>query len=172
MTPRPAMPSDLPAIAALHVANWRKDYAGILPDAVLAAPLAAAMARKWHPEALAGPLQVRVVGEGAVMSGFVAFDPEHAEGVHVDALHVAPEARGRGIGAALMLGVADLAGGRAVWLEVLAGNGPARAVYARWGGVEGPAFADSMLGVSLPAHRVHWRCGAALAACLEARAAR
>lgn len=171
MIPRPATPDELSAIAALHVANWRKDYAGILPDAVLGKPLAAAMAGKWGPEALAGPLRVLVMGAGAI-AGFVAFDPMDVDGVHVDALHVAPKARGRGIGAALMRGVADLAGERPVWLEVLAGNEPARAVYAGWGGVEGPVFEDRMLGVRLPAHRVHWPDGAALAAGLGARVPR
>ncbi|MDG3042702.1 GNAT family N-acetyltransferase [Roseicyclus marinus] len=172
MIPRPANPADLPAIAALHVANWRRDYAGLLPDAVLAAPLDEAMARKWQARALEGPLRVHVAGEGAAISGFVAFDLVDADGVHVDALHVAQGARGCGLGAALMRGVADLARGRSVWLEVLAGNSAARAVYAGWGGVEGPVFVDSILGVSLPAHRVEWPDGAALAARLEARAAR
>ena len=169
MIPRPATPSDLPAIAALHVTNWRRDYAGLLPDAVLAGPLEAAMADKWQARALEGPLRVHVVEEAAGVAGFVAFDPAGAQGVFVDALHVASGARGRGLGAALMRGVAAQAAGTPVWLEVLAGNRPARAVYAAWGGVEGPVFEDGILGVSLPAYRVHWPNGTALAARLQAR---
>lgn len=169
---RPATPADLPAIAALHAANWRADYAGLLPDEVLGAPVDARMAQKWHPAALEGPLAVLVARDVPVLLGFVAFDPATPDGLYVDALHVAAARRGFGTGAALLGAVAGLARGRSVWLEVLEGNHPARAVYAAWGGVEGPVFDDRVLGASVPARRVTWPDGDLLAARLEASVTR
>ena len=165
---RPATPADLSAIAALHAANWRADYAGLLPDEVLGAPLDARMAQKWHPAALEGPLSVLVARDASGIAGFVAFDPATSDGLYVDALHVAAVRRGFGTGAALLGAAARLARGRPVWLEVLEGNHPARAVYAAWGGVEGPVFDDTVLGASVPARRVTWADAAALAARLGA----
>jgi hypothetical protein len=69
-----------------------------------------------------------------------------------------------------MAHVADRAGRRALWLEVLAANAQARAVYAAWGGREDPVFEDVILGRNLPAHRVVWPDASALAARLRGRA--
>ena len=169
MTIRPATPADLPAIAALHAANWRRDYGHLLPAAVLGSQVADRMARKWTPAALDKPALV-LVAAGAAPEGFVAVLPDHPDGLFVDALHVDAAARGRGIGAGLVAAaLRSCAPGRPVWLEVLEGNAPARAVYAAWGGVEGPVFADRVLGVDLPARRVTWPDGAALLARLDAR---
>ncbi|PWK62742.1 acetyltransferase (GNAT) family protein [Roseicyclus mahoneyensis] len=92
--------------------------------------------------------------------------------MHVDALHVAARQRGRGIGGALLAAVSLSAKGQPVWLEVLEGNASARAVYAAWGGDEGPVFEDVVLGAVVPARRVTWADSRRLADPAKGRARR
>lgn len=167
MTPRPATPTDLPAIAALHAANWRRDYAGLLPAAALGAPLMALMTRLWSPSSGILDKTLVLAGQGGVM-GFATHDRRGAEGLYLSSLHVAAPARGCGAGRALMGAVAELAGDGPLWLEVLCGNHPARAIYRHWGGVEGPPFADEMLGAMVQSCRVSWPSGKRLAVHLGA----
>jgi ribosomal protein S18 acetylase RimI-like enzyme len=156
---RPATALDLPAIAALHAANWRRDYAGLLPSVVLGGPLDDLMAALWTQQArryhscLVARAADRVIG-------FAAFDPDKAGGLYLSSLHVAAQA--------LMGAVAAIAGTNPLWLEVLCGNHPARGVYRRWGGAESAPFIDQMLGVQVESCRVTWGSGAALAQALGA----
>lgn len=159
---RPATLADLPAIAAVHIENWQWDYAGVLPRAGLAERLATYMSGKWQPDALARG-KVLMVPRGAGVAGFVAFDPDHADGVFIDNLHVGRTERGKGVGKALMVAVAKAASGRRIVLEVLADNTATRAIYAAWGGVEGPAFEDEILGAPVVSHLVKWADPVALA---------
>lgn len=162
---RPATPADLPAIAALHAANWRSDYADVLSPAALDGPLAAQIARIWGA---GGALDLGwhaafVPGQGGDVAGFVLYRQED-DSVHVGALHVAEGQRGRGIGAGLMAHVGDAAGQKPVWLEVLVANAAARAVYRHWGGREGTAYDELFLGDPVQTLRVDWPEGRALAA--------
>ncbi|WP_439140032.1 GNAT family N-acetyltransferase [Roseicyclus sp.] len=165
---RPATIADLPAIAALHAGNWRRDYAGLLPEGALGAPLDALMARLWS--ASSGILDKTLILEGRQggVIGFATHDRRGAEGLYLSSLHVAAHARGVGAGRALIAAVADLAGDDPLWLEVLCGNHPTRAIYRNWGGIEGPAFADEMLGALVQSCRVTWPAGKALCARLRA----
>ena len=164
---RPATALDLPAIAALHAANWRRDYAGLLPSAVLGGPLDDLMAALLTQQA--GRYHSCLVARAADrVIGFAAFDPDKAGGLYLSSLHVAAQARGTGAGRALMGAVAAIAGTTPLWLEVLCGNHPARGVYRRWGGAESAPFIDQMLGVQVESCRVTWGSGAALAQALGA----
>ncbi|MEU6155746.1 GNAT family N-acetyltransferase [Actinosynnema sp. NPDC047251] len=71
----------------------------------------------------------------AVLDGADVGMVSAADGDEVDllSLWVAPAARGRGVGDALVDGVVRWAGTRAVRLEVAAGNARARALYLRHG---------------------------------------
>ncbi|MBF9029847.1 GNAT family N-acetyltransferase [Rhodobacterales bacterium HKCCE3408] len=161
MGPRPATERDLPAIASLHAANWRAAYAGLVPDAALGAPLEDYMARTWTVDRLVRD-RVTVIGEGELL-GFAAADPDHRDGPYLDNLHVAAEARGQGLSRRLVADLAATLGDRALWLVVLAGNAPTRAVYRAWGGIEGPVFDDEILGVTVPALPVTFPDARALA---------
>ncbi|MEX3015108.1 N-acetyltransferase family protein [Gymnodinialimonas hymeniacidonis] len=155
---RPALPQDLPEIAQLHEANWRRDYAGVLPEYALGAHLTDYMARKWHNGALRDR-RCLVARDGAgTLLGFAAMlDSGPDEHAFLDNLHVAPAFRAHGIGRALMSSVAVLAIPGPLSLEVLCANMQARAIYKAWGGEESAEFADDILGVSVPAVTVTWR---------------
>jgi ribosomal protein S18 acetylase RimI-like enzyme len=69
--------------------------------------------------------------DGAIVGHCHVFE---ADGRYVDRLHVAPEAKGRGIGRALLRHVEALQlPGVRVWLTVLEGNDDAMAFYERVG---------------------------------------
>ncbi len=155
---RPALPQDLPEIAQLHEANWRRDYAGTLPEYALGTYLSDYMERKWHNGALVDRrCLVARDGAGALL-GFAAMLDAGPDGsAFLDNLHVAPAFRAQGVGRALMSSVAVLAIPGALSLEVLSANKQARAIYKAWGGAESAEFADEVLGVTVPAVTVTWR---------------
>ena len=55
---RLAWPRDAPAIADVQVAAWRRTYAGVLPDEVLAGLNRDSLVRAWHDE-IARPAEAR-----------------------------------------------------------------------------------------------------------------
>lgn len=83
---RPATAPDLPAIAALHAANWRHDHAGILPAAAREGPLSAFMAARWGKGALDRAMAVLVARGVPGLPGFVAFDPTDARAILLEVL--------------------------------------------------------------------------------------
>lgn len=154
---RPAIASDLPEIARLHEANWRRDYASIVPQVALGVRLTEYMQARWRPGVLATS-RVFVVRDAEGLKGFAAMlDEGPHDCAFLDALHVAPVARAQGVGRALMSAVAVLSIPGALTLEVLSGNRDARGIYRRWGGVESREFEDEILGVAVPAVSVGWR---------------
>ena len=126
------------------------------------------MSKSWANRRIEGCcLVVRAGGE---IIGFAAFDPDHPDGVFLDNMHVRPGRSGNGYGRALMQSVCRTAGHRPLWLEVLAANTQARAIYKAWGGTEGPVFDDPILDQIMPAHRVTWPDTAVLLERLGGRA--
>jgi ribosomal-protein-alanine N-acetyltransferase len=122
MTPilRPAEPEDVPAMAALHAEAfppaeaWGVDAIGMML-------------------ALSGAFGLLAPGQGFILARLVAGEAE------VLTLAVAPAARRRGLGAALVGAiVAALAatGGKILFLEVSRENVPGRALYAGLGFAE------------------------------------
>jgi GNAT superfamily N-acetyltransferase len=161
---RRAVPGDAAAIAALHAASWRSAYRGILPDAFLDGPIAANRRAVWEarlPALAPGDVVLLAPGHGFA----AAFACQDGDAL-LDNLHVAPVARGGGLGAALLRAVAAglLAGGaRAMHLWVFDANPRARAFYARHGGVETGRRLERLAGIDVPETRIAWRDLAPLA---------
>lgn len=161
---RPALPADLPDIARLHEANWRRDYAGVLPEVALGPQLTRYMDTRWDEGVLATSRVFVVRARRGVLQGFAAMLDEGPHGcVSLEHLHVAPASRSQGIGRALMSAVAMVAIPSALTLEVLSANADARKIYRNWGGVESREFQDDVLGIKVPAVTVGWRDTYALA---------
>ncbi|WP_224815081.1 GNAT family N-acetyltransferase [Hasllibacter sp. MH4015] len=154
---RPAMQDDLAAIAHLHEANWRRDYAGLLPEAALGSRLSTYMQQRWHPGVLSTSRAFVAHDARDDLIGFAAMLDEGPDGcAYLDNLHVAPVARAQGVGRALMSAVAILAIPGALTLEVLSANRTARRIYRSWGGIEGREFNDTILGEAVPSVIVGW----------------
>jgi ribosomal protein S18 acetylase RimI-like enzyme len=155
---RPATRADLPEIARLHEANWRRDYAGILPEHALGGQLTDYMEATWHDGALRDRRCLMARDGAGDLLGFAAMLDEGPDGcAFLDNLHVAPRFRALGVGRALMSAVAVLAIPGALTLEVLTANTSARAIYKAWGGQESREFPDDIMGNRVRTVTVGWR---------------
>jgi GNAT superfamily N-acetyltransferase len=124
---RKATADDVDTVAAIWFTGWQDGHLGNVP-AELAAQRREERFVPWARERLDGMW----VGEaGGRVLGFVVVVDDEVEQVYVDR-----SARGSGL-AAVLLRAAEAevrrAGHRQAWLAVVAGNGRARAFYARLG---------------------------------------
>ncbi len=104
---RTATSADAEPIAALHAANWRSAYAGILAPSYLAGPVIEDRRAVWR-ERLTSPapdMEAVVAEKEHRIVGFVSLfhDREPAWGGFVDNLHTAAAVRGQGAGKALLV---------------------------------------------------------------------
>ncbi len=169
VTVRPALVADVSAMGECMVATWLDAHRGHIP-----ADRWDARRREWTPDVSAagwgrtldeiasgrrrpGTLLVAddggdIVGIGLISVGSVS---------EVDALYVAPDRHGEGIGSALIGALAAAASQHCttVELSVLAANGPARRFYERIGGelVESSTFDED--GTALPTVVYRWSIG-------------
>ncbi|MEL6620030.1 MAG: GNAT family N-acetyltransferase [Pseudomonadota bacterium] len=165
-TTRLGMPADAPALAALHTASWRAWYGPYVPAGRLGAQLDTHMQARWETWPADRLVVVAedagcIVGFGAVVRGA---DPL------LDNLHVDPGWQSRGIGAALLRGIAaHLAseGMHGFYLTVLEGNVAARRFYRRNGGQEGPVHDDRLLDHPVRVVPVRWSAPACAALAAE-----
>jgi ribosomal protein S18 acetylase RimI-like enzyme len=140
-TIRPAVITDAPAIADVHVSTWRDAYAGIVPAEILAGLDAGERAAFWR-DVLEQEHSVLVcVDEGKVF-GFCSLIPSRDEDAaerstaEIASLYVRAASWRRGVGSALCASAFDLAqaaGFSAVTLWVLAENRAARGFYEKVG---------------------------------------
>lgn len=131
---RPAVPEDAAACAAVF--NAWVDATDWMPRVHPAEAVARHIGGYVLPERA-----VTVAARDGVVVGFMAL------GVgQVDGLYLGPEARRRGIGAAL-IGLAKAAWPEGLTLRTFVANGPARAFYAAQGFVEAPGNADNDEGL-------------------------
>lgn len=139
ITIRPARDSDLPAVGTLHQRSRTAAYSGFVPAADLAAVPAASMVdywvERWRYERDTHRLTVATDGDEVIGFTYLGPDGEPDTGI-LHAIHVDPDAQGRGVGRALMAdaltALAHRGWKRAV-LWVLADNAHARRFYERRG---------------------------------------
>jgi ribosomal protein S18 acetylase RimI-like enzyme len=143
---RLANAADADAIAALHVDNWRRHYAGALSDSYLAHDAPANRRERWRSRLDGRPTKpaattVAVDDDGKVI-GFVhtIFDEDASDGSLLDNLHVVHDRARSGIGTQLMAASARAVLGHAgtttgVYLEVLEQNVAAQRFYDARGGM-------------------------------------
>lgn len=106
---RRATEADLPYVAEIHVASWRDAYRGVIPDAVIDARTVEATAEMWAANLAKFPdnLPVAEMPDGQI-AGFTCaglVTDKQRSGAHqfeVYALHVRPDVRRHGVGAALL----------------------------------------------------------------------
>ena len=140
VTLRAATPADAEALATVHVQAWHETYGGLIPQAVLDRLDPAERAAMWR-KALSGGATVLLAELGGAIVGFGHWreQPEASltQSAEIGALYILACAQRRGIGRALMSGMARelIAHGHAsVSLWVLEGNTQARQFYEALGG--------------------------------------
>jgi GNAT superfamily N-acetyltransferase len=143
VTYRAALPSDAPAIAALHADSWRRHYRGAYSDAFLDGEVATERLLVWTDrmnEPGEGRSTIVAESEGRFV-GFchAVFDHDPRWGTLVDNLHVTYRLKGGGIGTRLLAHTAEVVVDRrpdnGLYLWVLEQNTAAQAFYEARGGV-------------------------------------
>ncbi len=166
---RPAAPSDLEAIAHIHVEAWRSAYAGIIPDAYLVRMDIARQRKTWRSTLKGGGRGHHVVvaelGDGEVV-GFASCGPARRDTLprrapydgEVYTLYVALDHQGHGHGKRLLAACFDTLRDHdktaaVVW--VLAAN-PARFFYEAQGGQKIAERTESFAGANLAEFAFGW----------------
>ncbi len=153
-------PGDLTAVAELHALSRRVTYRGIIPDAQLRATTAARLRRGWAERVTreSGTHRLYLAEAGGELRGFSYLGPGDEDepvppgtGV-LYAIHVHPDAQGRGVGRALMdrclRTFVEWRYARAI-LWVLDGNDRARRFYERAGWRHDGTVRESPIGAAL-----------------------
>lgn len=165
MTFRNAYKTDVDAIAGLHSRSWQQTYRGIFSDdfldnRVLADRLAVWTSRLVNPQ---DNQWVLLAEDDTRLLGFICVygqdDPVY--GSLIDNLHVREEARGTGLGSALIQRAArwiqETYGTKNMYLWVYADNRRAREVYRHLGGQEvEQVMHENLDGTISPAMRCYW----------------
>ena len=168
---RAAAPSDAPALARLHAESWRSAYRGMLGDAYLDGDIHREREAFWQ-RALSRPpanQHVILVEEDGALAGFVSLygNDDSKWGTRIEALHVEPSRKRRGLGARLMMAAAawcELAHpGRGIYLHVLQPNAAAQRFYERIGARNAESGTWKALdGGEVPEFRFVWASPRAL----------
>jgi len=142
VTIRPAGEADAAGIAGVHVRSWQEAYAGIVPEAYLAALDAQERAADWTRFLQSGPadhVTTWVAQAGPQIVGFVSLGPSRDEDAargdrEIYSIYLDPGIWGHGVARDLMRTVIGEAGDHTrLSLWVLAANDRARQFYRRHG---------------------------------------
>lgn len=159
---RRATPADAQALGRTHVAAWREAYAGLVPDAVLAALDPEERAVMWRG-ALAKDTTAHVVELGDAIVGFSSGGPQRDPSIpcsgEIYAIYVLQAAQRQGLGRALMSAIAaDLVarGHGSAMLWVIEDNRNARRFYQALGGREIARREQQREGVSATGIAYAW----------------
>ncbi|MCY0389858.1 GNAT family N-acetyltransferase [Robbsia sp. Bb-Pol-6] len=157
--------ADVEAVATIHVESWRAAYAGIFPERFLKDLSVQKRSIYWQQALRDGKPQLLVACEGPAVVGWIAFGPcrdsdKDGNWAEIEAVYVAPDAWGTGVGRRLTHSASDLllgAGYSFLALWVLEQNFRARAFYERNGfNADDPSKKQIQIGgVSLTELRYH-----------------
>lgn len=141
---RPAVESDIPGLARVHVDTWRAAYRGIVPDSTLAGLSYERREERWRHNFQAHTDQnvLHVALDSSTVVGFAGGGPERGGisgyDAEVYALYVHPQNQRQGIGQRLVSSVCtELAGlgFASILIWVLRDNRAGRGFYEKIGGV-------------------------------------
>jgi ribosomal protein S18 acetylase RimI-like enzyme len=137
---REATLDDVPALARVQVASWRRAYRGLMPEQVIEAQTEERRRVLWQRVLGAGQHGMLVAERAQQVIGFgqlvASRDPGAAHTGEVAALYVDPEHWRSGAGRALLSACIERArqnGYAALTLWVLSSNAAARCFYERMG---------------------------------------
>ena len=161
MVIRYARPEDLNSIAALYVRNHKAAYRGLLSDAYLDALTVESASAKWKKKIGPEDACILIAEQDGSFLGFAAAmpDPELERTWYLESLHVAEDARGQGIGTALIRACAKIAeekGFQQMSVCVVRGNDPAAGLYQRIGAVHYSYFEDDFGGTVSSSEKLVW----------------
>lgn len=154
MIVRPPVPTDVPAMARVHVDTWKETYRGIMPDELLDAPDLIDRRHQMWTQILAEEAPQKFVtavaeSDGEIVGIALSGPPEDdgsPEDRHLFVLYTYRSMHGTGAGQGLLDAVIDPAETTALW--VADPNPRAQAFYAKNGFVaDGTVKTDDYDGV-------------------------
>ncbi len=157
MIVRPAAPDDVEAIRAIAAAAWRATYAALIDADAIERFLATAYA----PERIA----VRLERHDVLVAAFADDGPaaafaetvDHGDHVQLVAIYTLPDARGRGLGSALLEAVLARNPDRDLAADVLIGNVLGEPFYVARGFEPGDELVEEIAGKPIQERRWWWR---------------
>jgi GNAT superfamily N-acetyltransferase len=154
---RPATPDDAPAIRDVGMSAWRATYSGILGPEAVERFLAVA----YSPERVV----LRVERDALFVGSMAGGDPSGVDAfieslvedghAHIVAFYTRPDARGRGLGSALLERVIELYPGLDISADVLIGNTLGEPFYVARGFERGDLL-DEEFGEDIIRERRWW----------------
>jgi len=134
--------SDYERIATLHAQSWKQFYDGILGKDFLENDVQDERSAIWQTRLINPPFNqhVLILEEGGLLCGFICAFGNHdfEKGTIIDALHIDPAYRGRGLGVELIAEmakwIAQYFPDNGVYLEVMKENKQAVDFYNHLGG--------------------------------------
>ena len=161
MTIRFATSEDLDSIARLYVCNHRQSYKGLLSEAYMSGLTAEYGMQKWGKQLQNPEARIWVAYEGNSFLGFAAGtpDPELEQTWYLESLHVAEDARGKGVGTALIRTVEQYAsnhGYEKMSVCIVRGNDRAASLYQRLGAEHYSFFVDDFNGTPSSSEKLIW----------------
>jgi ribosomal protein S18 acetylase RimI-like enzyme len=140
---RKALPEDAPSIGLVQVESWRRTYAGIVPDAHLAALDDEESAAKWMQYLQAGRMFIFVAEDQWGIFGFIAGggirEPIDGYDAELYSIYLMPARQRRGVGQELTLALREaflMNGFNSMVVWVLEQNLPGVSFYQRLGGIQ------------------------------------
>lgn len=153
--------TDLPEIARLHIQNWKKTYKDLLPDEFLDCLTPSWAMEKWGTYLTEEHHTIFVAYENKTFLGFAAStkDDTLENCWYLDSLHVSGEARGKGIGTALIRTSGQYAlsnGYTRMSICIICGNDSARHLYEKMGAKHFENFIDSFGEIRTNSEKLLW----------------
>jgi ribosomal protein S18 acetylase RimI-like enzyme len=140
---RRAVPEDAATVGLVQVESWRKTYAGIVPDAYLAALDDEESAVKWKQYIQAGNMLIFVVEDQWGIFGFVSGgrlrEPIEGYDAELYAIYLMPAGQRRGVGRELAQSLTEallMEGFSSMIVWVLEQNLLGISFYKRLGGIQ------------------------------------
>ena len=161
MVIRFAKQEDLENISVLYVRNHKATYRGLLSDSYLDALTVESAAAKWKQKMDAEDDCLLIAEQDGSFLGFAAAmpDPDLEQTWYLESLHVAEDARGRGVGTALIREAARHAGEAGftqMSVCIVRGNERAGALYRKLGAAHRKYFEDAFGAERFASEKLLW----------------
>ena len=153
---RPATPSDLQGIAAIHAESWKDSYPDVLPAEFLTAQIDRDLAEHWRDIEIRNQDIVLVAEEDSLV-GFIAVWCRPIP--FIDNLHVKPSHRSKKVGSSLIKAAAKELinkGHKTGYLWVFESNEKAIRFYERLGGTQKEQAMKTVFGYEILSRKIEW----------------
>ena len=152
---------DLDGIAQLYYQNHTRVYKGLLPDEYISKLAPDDCRAKWEAAIDDPEKRIWVAYQDEEFLGFAACmpDPKLPRTWYLESLHVTENARGKGIGSALIRAAGDFAlqnGYEKMSVCIVRGNDRAGSLYTKLGAEHYEFFEDSFLGSPSNSEKLIW----------------